>query len=81
MSLHKSLKNKGQLVRMRNVYNRAERIEILVKEGRWSEDENSPFGLPKVRILKIKKRSKERKKETDEEGATEAEAASEASAD
>ena len=81
MSLHKSLKNKGKLVRTRNVYNRAERIEILVKEGRWSEDENSPFGLPKVRILKIKKRSKERKKETDEEGATEAEAASEASAD
>lgn len=81
MSLHKSLKNKGQLVRTRNVYNRAERIAILVKEGRWSEDENSPFGLPKVRIVKIKKRTKERKTEAEEGEEAEAQAAPEGTAD
>ena len=81
MSLHKSLKNKGKLVRTRNVYNRAERIEILVKEGRWSEDENSPFGRPKGRIVKIKKRTKERKTEAEEGEEAEAQAAPEGTAD
>jgi len=61
MSLHKSLKNKGQLVRMRNVLNRSERIEILMREGRWAENDDSPYGLPKVRVLRVKKRAKDKK--------------------
>lgn len=79
MSLHKSLKNKGQLVRMRNVLNRAERIEILMREGRWSEEEDSPYGLPKVRVLRIKKRTKDKKQadDGDAEAAAEGEAAAE----
>lgn len=47
MSLHKSLKIKGQLKRQRNVLSRLERIQILKEEGVWSEDD-SVFGLPKV---------------------------------
>ena len=63
MSVHKSLKTKGKLARMRNVLTRWERIEALVREGRWSaEAGDEPIGLPKVRVMKIKKRGKEKKK-------------------
>jgi small basic protein (TIGR04137 family) len=55
MSLHKSLTIKGKLVRQRNVFSRAERIEILRKERRFKEGD-SVFGLPKVRTgVKLKK--------------------------
>ena len=37
MSLDKSLKSKGTLVRHRNVLTRAERVNILKEEGRWKE--------------------------------------------
>jgi small basic protein (TIGR04137 family) len=67
MSIHKSLKTKGKLVRLRNVLNRHERLEILLREGRWDGEKDSPYGLPKVRIMKIKKRGK--KKAKDEEKA------------
>ena len=47
MSIDRSLKIKGALVRHRNVLTRAERIEKLKEEERWSE--GSPMtGLPKV---------------------------------
>ncbi len=68
MSIHKSLKTSGKLVRARSVLNRTERLEILLKEGRWSEEGDSPFGLPKVRVMKIKKRGKEKKKKEEDEG-------------
>ena len=66
MSIHKSLATKGSLVRSRNVMNRFERIEYLRKSGKWKEDESSPFGLSKVRVLKVKKRGKEKKKKEEE---------------
>lgn len=47
MSIDPSLKIKGALTRHRNVLTRAERIELLKEEERWSEDD-SLFGLPKV---------------------------------
>jgi small basic protein (TIGR04137 family) len=47
MSIDRSLKIKGALSRHRNVLTRAERIEQLKEEDRWSE-ENSLLGLPKV---------------------------------
>ncbi|HUU84254.1 MAG TPA: small basic protein [Phycisphaerae bacterium] len=47
MSLDKSLKSKSALERHRNVLTRAERIETLQEEDRWTED-TEPFGLPKV---------------------------------
>lgn len=47
MSIDPSLKVKGSLTRHRNVLSRAERIERLKDEERWSEGE-SLFGLPKV---------------------------------
>jgi small basic protein (TIGR04137 family) len=47
MSIDRSLKLKNALVRHRNVLTRAERIQALKDEERWTEDQ-SVLGLPKV---------------------------------
>jgi small basic protein (TIGR04137 family) len=47
MSIDRSLKTKGSLSRHRNVLTRAERIQQLKEEERFSEGE-SLLGLPKV---------------------------------
>ena len=65
MSIHKSLTTGGGLVRARSVLTRYERILELRRTGRWSDDA-SPYGLPKVRVLKAKKRVKEKKKKDEE---------------
>lgn len=71
MSLDKSLKPKNMLERHRNVLTRAERIERLKEQGRWTED-MSALGLPKVahRKAAVGKKSKA-KKETEDEAAAE----------
>ncbi len=68
MSLDKSLRGGGRLVRSRNVLKRHERIERLEFEDRW-EDGQSPFGLPKVRVIKtvVGKKKKKKKKEDEED--------------
>jgi small basic protein (TIGR04137 family) len=60
MSIHKSLATAGALTKHRNVLTRAERIEILKREGRF-KDEQSVFNLPKVRsiLAKAKKKTKD----------------------
>ena len=70
MSIDKSLRRKNQLVRSRNVLTRGERIKVLQDEERW-QDGRSPYGLPKVRVLKIvtKKAKKAKEEETPAEGA------------
>ncbi len=62
MSIDQSLRRKNQLARSRNVLTRAERIKVLQSEERW-QDGRSPFGLPKVRVLKVGKKSKKAAKE------------------
>ncbi len=47
MSIDRSLKVKGALTRHRNVLTRAERIEQLKDEEKWTEGD-SLLGLPKV---------------------------------
>ena len=68
MSLDKSLQRKGRLVRTRNVLKRGERIEQLKAEERW-QDNQSPFGLPKVRVIQtvVGKKKKKKAKEEDAE--------------
>ena len=77
MSIDHSLKIKGALSRHRNVLTRAERIEVLKDEQRWTE-EDSVLGLPKVAHRKSHagRKSAEPAKEaaTAEEQAPEAEA-------
>ena len=60
MSINKSLKTKGKLVRQRSVLTRPERIKHLTDEGLWDE-KKSVYGLPKVKIVKIKKKTKVKK--------------------
>jgi small basic protein (TIGR04137 family) len=62
MSIDQSLRRKNQLARSRNVLTRTERIKVLQNEERWQEG-RSPFGLPKVRVLKVGKKSKKPKEE------------------
>ncbi len=65
MSIDKSLRRKNSLARSRNVLTRAERIKVLQADERWPEG-RSPFGLPKVRVLKVGKKGKAKKEETPE---------------
>ncbi len=62
MSIDKSLRRKNSLARARNVLTRGERIKVLQDEERWP-DGRSPFGLPKVRVLKIVTKKKAKKEE------------------
>ncbi len=73
MSIDRSLKVKGALERHRNVLKRAERIEKLKEEERWS-DEDSPLGLPKVSHRKSHagRKAAVTEQETTEVAATEA---------
>jgi small basic protein (TIGR04137 family) len=78
MSIDRSLKIKGALKRHRNVLTRAERIEKLKDEERWSE-EDSLLGLPKVAHRKSHAGRKEKAAQAKEAG-PEAEAGAEAEA-
>ncbi|MBI2471267.1 MAG: small basic protein [Planctomycetes bacterium] len=69
MSIDKSLKMKGKLVRPRNVFTRIERIKILKDEGKW-QPTMSVFGIPKVKSVKIKRKGKSEKKAAKAEAAT-----------
>jgi len=73
MSMDKSLRRKNTLSRTRNVLTRAERVEILKSEDKW-KPESKPFGLPKVRVLKIGKKSKKTAKAAAAEGGDKKEA-------
>ena len=73
MSIHKSLVSRGKLKRHRNVLSRLEQLTILTKEEKWKEGD-SIFGLPKVRHILQKTKSKA-KKEAEAAAAVEGEAA------
>ncbi|MCE5341916.1 MAG: small basic protein [Planctomycetaceae bacterium] len=60
MSIDRSLKLKGALVRHRNVLTRAERLKRLKEEERWEEGK-SVFGLTKVANRKMAVKKKEPK--------------------
>jgi small basic protein (TIGR04137 family) len=69
MSIDKSLRRKDSLQRARNVLTRGERIKALKDEERWQEG-RSPFGLPKVKVVKVvvkkAKKAKEEEKPAEE---------------
>jgi len=69
MSLDRSLKSRDALSRHRNVLTRNERLEILADEGRWEEEQNSVFGLPKVAHRKLAAGKKTKKVKDEEEQA------------
>lgn len=77
MSIHRSLKIRGGLTRARNVLTRVERITKLKKDKKLNEGD-SVFGLPKVRVVVLKKKKK--KAEEAEAGTAAAEGTGEAGA-
>ena len=52
MTTHSSFSSGGGMTKHRNVLTRAERIERLKAEGRWSKEKGAT-NLPKVRSIKI----------------------------
>lgn len=67
MTIDKSLKVRAGGVSSRSVLTREERIKQLSESERWSEDQNSPFGLPKVRVRKLQLKKKKKKAKEDDE--------------
>ncbi len=70
MSIHRSLAAKGGSKSHRNVLSREERIAKLEDDGSWTEEE-SIFGLAKVRSIKPKAGKKAAKKKDAEDEAAE----------
>jgi small basic protein (TIGR04137 family) len=69
MSIDKSLRRKNTLERTRSVMNRGERIAKMMELETW-QDGQSPYGLPKTKVVKIiLKKAKKAKDEKAEEGA------------
>jgi len=73
VTIDKSLKSKSRLARSRNVLKREERIAQLQFEENW-KDGQSPYGLPKVRVVKtsVGRKKKKKAKEDEAEETTEA---------
>lgn len=69
MSIDKSLRRRNALERARSVLTRGERIKTLMTEERWQEG-RTPFGLPKVKVVRIviKKAKKAKEEEQPAEG-------------
>lgn len=65
MSIHSSLRYSAALSRVRNVFKRAERLQILKENERWDEKQ-SVYALPKVRT-RFKSVSKKKKKDEKKE--------------
>ncbi len=65
MSLHTSLKRAEKSSRFRCVWKRAERIKWLLEKG-LKKDELPIYGLPKIKIVKMKTTKKSKAKQTEE---------------
>lgn len=70
MSIHPSLRGVDTLRGERSVFTRIERLQKLLREGKL-KDEDSPYGLPKVRTsfkIKTAKKAKAATEEGEGEG-------------
>jgi small basic protein (TIGR04137 family) len=66
MTIDKSLHIRRGQTSNRSVLRRSERLAKLKQSDRWTEGD-SPYGIPKVRVMKLVMKKKKKKKE-DEEG-------------
>jgi len=73
MSIHPSLRGVNTLVGERSVLTRFERLQKLIKEGKVDFENDSAYGLPKVRT-RFKVAGAKKKKKDDDEPKAEAEA-------
>ena len=74
MTIDKSLRRKGRLVRSRNVLKRGERIAQMQADDRWITGQ-SPLGIPKTRVVKVTIGKKKKKKAEGDAAATPAKGA------
>jgi small basic protein (TIGR04137 family) len=79
MTIDKSLKVRRGATSTRSVLSRAERLERLKENERWTEG-MSPIGLPKVRVKKLSLKKKKKTKKEEEEGAAPAKGAAKGAA-
>jgi small basic protein (TIGR04137 family) len=63
MTVDRTLKVSGGLLRTRSVLTRAERIARLTEEGKFDPEDDSPLGLPKVRVRHSRAGTKTKKAE------------------
>lgn len=77
MSIDKSLRRKNSLARARSVLTRGERIKKLMDQERWQEG-RTPYGLPKVKVVKLVVKKAKKAKEEKAEGEAEVAAPAEA---
>ena len=68
MSVHPSFKS-GKGKQQKSVLKRLARLLLLQKEEKWEEDKNSIFGLPKVKVVKLKFKKEKKEAAEDAEGA------------
>lgn len=69
MSLDRTLKTHGGLKRQRSVLRRDERISHLMEEGEFDPEQDSPLGLPKIKVRRSKAGTKRKKEEAPAEEA------------
>ena len=61
MTMDRTLKLHGGLLRTRSVLRRAERIQRLIEEGKFDPQADSPLGLPKTKVRHSKAGTKTKK--------------------
>lgn len=74
MTLDRTLKQHGGLVRTRSVLTRAERIARLIEEEKFDPEADSPLGLPKTKVRHSRAGTKSKKTEAPAETEAEGEA-------
>lgn len=65
MTIDKSLKVKRGGISTRSVLKRSERIAQMKASGKFDEENTSPIGLPKTKVVKISMKKKKKVKEED----------------
>ncbi len=63
MSQHPSLRISDKDKKQRSVLKRHERVKILKEKEKW-EEEDSVFGLPKVKVMRFKIKKEKAKRST-----------------
>ncbi len=73
MTIHSSLRGADTLIGERSVLSRVERIAKLQKDGKFNQDSDSVYGLPKVRTkFKVASGKKAQALETERQDALQA---------
>lgn len=65
MTIDKSLKVKRGGISTRSVLKRSERIAQMKSKGNFDEENTSPIGLPKTKVVKLSMKKKKKVKEED----------------